>query len=115
GDLHDWRHHLWIRGDGERGDRDEPDNDDDNRDHDRENRAVDEKLRHYFCRCGFTVAPGRTFCRPSTMTRSPGFNPCVTMTRSPTRSPGTMLRAWTLFSGPTVNTDCNPCKSCTAR
>ncbi len=33
---------------------------------------------------GLTFEPGRAFCTPSTITRSPGLSPSRTMSRSPT-------------------------------
>ena len=51
---------------------------------DREDRPADEKSGHRYCALvsadevqgiGLTVCPSRTFCIPSTMTRSPGLSP----------------------------------------
>src|SRR5690606_5402942 len=46
-------------------------------DHPCKDRAVNEEARHYACSASMPVAfsPGRTFCTPSTMTRSPGTTP----------------------------------------
>src|SRR3954468_10539739 len=51
---------------------------------------------------GLTVAPGRVFCRPSMMTRSPGLRPSETIQLSPTAVPRVTERNSTLLSGRTT-------------
>src|SRR5687768_2553442 len=47
-----------------------------------------------------TVAPGKTFIRPSVITLSPAFTPEVTTQSPPTHSPTVIGAGTALFSGP---------------
>ncbi len=51
-----------------------------------------------FAGTGFTSAPGRTFCSPSTITWSPAFSPSVTSHASPIARSVTSCRRSTFFS-----------------
>src|SRR3977135_2647549 len=64
--------------------RDEPTEDGEDRDHHGDNGSVDEEAGHQLSPVGlgaapnglgYTGMPGRTFCSPSTTTRSPGCTP----------------------------------------
>src|SRR5262249_4986619 len=62
----------------------------------------------------FTSMPGRTFCMPSTITRSPALSPLLTMYQSSTRSSRVTGLNSTLFCASTTKTILAPCWSCTA-
>ena len=64
---------------------------------------------------GATTAPSRTFCSPSTITRSPAFSPSSMTQRLSTRGPTVTLRNVTLLSAPTTAMLWRFCSSCTAR
>src|SRR5262245_37253778 len=51
-----------------------------------------------------TVAPSRTFWRPSTTTRSPALTPSSMIHSDPARSPTLTARIATLLSAPTIAT-----------
>src|SRR6185369_17513751 len=53
---------------------------------------------------GFTIAPSRTFCRPSTTMRSPGLSPSRISTLLPMVSPTFTARWLVLLSEPTTHT-----------
>ncbi len=53
---------------------------------------------------GFTATPSRTFCKPSTTTRSPGFNPFSMIHIVPLRAPTVTGRMLALSSAPTTTT-----------
>src|SRR5690606_15217880 len=55
-----------------------------------------------------TTVPGRAFCRPSTMTRSPARRPSSTSQRSPMARDTVTLRASTLPSGSTTRALASP-------
>src|SRR5439155_18124256 len=92
----------------------EPHDHRDDRDHDRDDRPSDEEICHgvlpfYWLAAGsafalatgsagfgLTIAPSRTFCRPSTTTRSPGLRPSSTTQRLPMRAPTLTVRMATL-------------------
>ena len=85
-------------------DRNRADHYHDDRNHHGDDGSVDEKLGHRLISLalpanglGFTCIPGRTFCTPSTMTRSPDFSPSATIHWVPTRSPTVIGRMLTLF------------------
>ena len=56
----------------------------------------------------FTLMPGRTFCPPSTMTRSPGFKPESTCHESPTVRPTSTSLTSTLPPPSTRSTEACP-------
>jgi hypothetical protein len=58
--------------------------------------------------CGLTAIPGCTFCRPSMMTRSPGFSSWSMTRNSSIYWEATTFRARTSLSRLTVRTDCMP-------
>ena len=71
--------------DAERGQDERPEQHDQDRDDDGDDRPPDEELGHGYAPAfaadlvtGFTCIPGRTFCTPSTITRSPGLRPDFT-------------------------------------
>ena len=82
-DLDDRRDDVRVLRDRQAADHDDAADHGDDRDHDRDDRAVDEEAGHrlvpgLFRRSPistFTSIPLRTFCSPSTITRSPGSSP----------------------------------------
>src|SRR5262249_7462993 len=108
---------LRILGDRQEGGGDTPEQDNDEGNDPRQHRAVDEEAcQHtvppYCCASatgmstslGSTVMPGRTWSRPLTITRSPGFTPS-SITRNPSWSaPRLMGRETTSFLSLTTYT-----------
>src|ERR1019366_10214554 len=54
---------------------------------------------------GLALPPGRTFCTPSTMTRSPATRPESISQRSPTQAVATTSLLCTVSPGPMTKTD----------
>src|SRR5262249_1010628 len=101
------RHNLRKLRQGQAAQRDETAQDAEDRDHHGHNGWVDEAVGHQLAPVflgsatngvGCTAMPGRTFCSPSTTTRSPGCNPSLMTHIVPTRSPTLTVRILILFS-----------------
>src|SRR5207248_5967057 len=81
------------------------DDDHQDRDHHRDDGAANEEVGHdYLASFGFTRAPGRTFIRPSVITRCPGCRPSLIIQSVPTRSPALTFLIETVFWASTTAT-----------